>query len=46
MKHQWDMLTEENEALLREVYPNLMPESPEPTPTIILLTVPSLFRRL
>jgi hypothetical protein len=30
MKHQWDMLTEENAALLREVYPNLTPEIPEP----------------
>jgi hypothetical protein len=29
MKHQWDMLTEENEALLREVFPNLPPEAPE-----------------
>src|SRR5690348_2821949 len=30
MKHQWDMLTEDNAALLREVYPNLQQESPEP----------------
>jgi hypothetical protein len=26
MKHHWDMLTEENAALLREVYPALTPE--------------------
>jgi hypothetical protein len=29
MKHQWDMLTEENAALLREVFPDLTPEPPE-----------------
>ena len=30
IKHQWDMLTEENAALLRQVFPNLASESPEP----------------
>jgi hypothetical protein len=30
MKHQWDMLTEDNEALLRDVFPELMPETHQP----------------
>ena len=45
MKHHWDMLTEENATLLREVYPESHARVTRTTPTIIRLTFPSLFHR-